>query len=284
MPPKMKAAKISEVTVTKEEDAEADKILANASSQQLHSMSTAMNTFLKHNPDEVVTLSEGELKRKFLKQCAVLQIRQENSLKKFSSNRQIESGNANHIDTVPWNKHKIQKEMGVFKGDLFMGILPPKPCRLSGSMHEEAVEYDVPLNWSRFASSDFNQLKLNSETDAKADDVTLMNNLSDLGANPASGSAAAAVPVKEELKTPEDLEIEASNALKVRINTLRDSPESQLRFHQDLKTYIIKIKTKADAKKSESKYAGMASKDAGVVIEALDYVIPVLEKLLTKKN
>ena len=49
MAPKMKAAKVSEVTGTKEEDAEADKLIAAASSQQLHSMSTAMNNFLKSN-------------------------------------------------------------------------------------------------------------------------------------------------------------------------------------------------------------------------------------------
>ena len=57
--------------------------------------------------------------------------------------------------------------MTLFKGDLFMSILPTKPCRLSGSMDPEAVEYDAPLNWSRFTHSDMNQLKLQGESEAK---------------------------------------------------------------------------------------------------------------------
>ena len=58
----MKAAKVSEVTGTKEEDAEADKLIAAASSHQLHSISTAMNSFMKINPDDVAMLAEGPLK------------------------------------------------------------------------------------------------------------------------------------------------------------------------------------------------------------------------------
>jgi hypothetical protein len=279
----MKAAKVSEVTGTKEEDAEADKLIAAASSHQLHSISTAMNTFLKSNPDDVVMLAEGPLKKKFVKNYVILQIRHTNSQKRFSSARSIDVGSATHIDTVPWNKHKIHKEMGPFKGDLFMGILPAKPCRLSGSMDPEAVEYDVPLNWSRFTHSDMNQLKLQGESEAKPDDMTLMNNVADLGAASSKDAAEAAVLVKEEVKTPEEVAAAEKAAQQVRINSLRDSPEQQLRYHQDLKTDVIKIKTKADLKKGESKYADMASRDALKVINALDYIIPVLEKLLQKK-
>ena len=68
MAPKMKAAKASEVTGTKEEDAEADKLIAAASSQQLHSICSAMNNFLRSNPDDVVRLAEGPLKKKVLKE------------------------------------------------------------------------------------------------------------------------------------------------------------------------------------------------------------------------
>ena len=123
----MKAAKVSEVTGTKEEDAEADKLIAAASSQQLHSMSTAMNTFPKSNPDDVVMLAEGPLKKKFVKNYVILQTRHKNSQKRFSSARSIDVGSATHIDTVPWNKRKIHKEMVPLKGDLFMGI--PLPSR-----------------------------------------------------------------------------------------------------------------------------------------------------------
>jgi hypothetical protein len=279
MAPKMAPAKVSEVVPTKAEDEEATRILAAASKEKKHSIVTAMGTFTKANPDAVATLAEGALKEKYIKHYTVLQIRAKASTKKMLGSRNIESGKTTHIDTVPWNKHKIYKEMGEFKGDLFMSILPPQPCRLSLSTHEEAVEYNIPLQWSRFTHSDMQQLRLQSENDAKPEDMETMNALAELGGSSASTTNVA---VKVEPKTPEDLAAETQKAQMLRVKSLRDDPATLIRKYQDLKIDVTRVKAKSDQKKTESKYASRVSKDSETVLEAIALVLPSLEKILVK--
>ena len=204
MAPKMMKAKVNDVVPTEQEYERADAIIAAASNAQLHSISNAMNHSLKNNGDAVCQLSEGDLRKKFIKNFVVIQQRAKLTQKKMLSSRVVEEGTAKMTDTVPWNKHKIYKELGFYKGDLFMGILPKKPCRLSGSMHEEAVEYDIPLSWQRVTLADLQQLTQRNESEAKADDTKMLDEIiagiKDT-ANPSSSSASA-VSVKEDVKKP----------------------------------------------------------------------------------
>jgi hypothetical protein len=278
----MAPAKLAEVVPTKEEDEESDRILAAADAKQKHSITTAMSTFTKRNADAIASMAEGPLKQKFIKQFVVLQIRAKNSTKKMQSAHTIDVGKTTMIDTVPWNRHKIYKEMGDFKGDLFMGMLTANPCRLSGSTHEEAVEYDIPMNWHRFTHADMNQLKLQNEGDAKPEDAQLIEDLAKLGTK-SSSSGTDQVVVKQEPKSAEDIAAEEKAALMQKVNSLRDAPDMTIRKFQDLKIDITKVKGKAELKKSESKYASMVVKDSEKVLDAIGHLLPQLEKLLVKK-
>ena len=284
MAPKMKKATCSDVVPTKEEEDAALAILASADKAKIHSVSCAMNHFLKSNPDPTAACAEGALRMKYLKHFLILQLRAKNTTKKMNSSREVVTGTSDFTDTMRWNRHKIQKEKGVFKGDLFMNILKAHPCSISGSTHEEAVEYDVPQAWNRFTSADMNRLKLESDADAKEADSKMMDEAVALG-KPSSQSSGShdPIPVKQEEKTPEEILANKKAELLERINNIRSAPDIHLRKYQDLKIDLTKIKGKTDSKKSESRYAAMVSKDAEKVIDAINLVNPVLEKMISRR-
>jgi hypothetical protein len=243
MAPKMAPGKISEVTATKQESDDADKIIAAANFNR-HSTTTAMNHFMKTNPDAVTQLAEGALKELAIKHFIVMQQRAKATQKKYNTEHTIEAGKANFVDTEPMNRYQIHKALGAFKGDLFMGILPPKPCRLSGSTHEEAVEYDIPKNWSRYTHSDFQKLQNQNTSDAKPEDLKAMQELASL-----KSSSSAEVKPKEDEKSPEEVVALEKAALLTRMDQMRDAPDFVIRKFQDMKLEVTKIQSKANQQK-----------------------------------
>jgi len=118
MPPKMPAGKVSDVVPSKDEEDHAEQVYANATAKEKHSISMAMNHFVKANQDSVTSLAEGPLKKKFIKNFLVLQFRHKKGYKKMQTSNEIANTNSRFSDTVPMSQHKIYKEMGKTKGDL----------------------------------------------------------------------------------------------------------------------------------------------------------------------
>ena len=189
----------------------------------------------------------------------------------MQTSNEIANTNSRFSDTVPMNQHKIYKEMGKFKGDLFMKILPPQPCRLSGSTHEEAVEYQVPLAWERFAKEDFDRMKLEGSRDAVAEDLQLMQDVANLGC----AASSSATFVKTEEKSPGELQRE-------KIMAFKKEPATHLRKFQDQKIDIQQIQNKAEAKQKNDKYAKLLFKDCKESLDAIGEIIPVLETMMKK--
>jgi hypothetical protein len=229
----------------------------------------------------VTSLAEGALKERYIKNFMVLQMRHKKCQKSMLSSREFEHSNQAFTDYLPMNQHEIYGKLGVVKGDIFMSILKPNPCSLSGSTHAEAVEYHVPVNWHRMTKADLNKLKLEVDREATDDDKLMMDDFAQLGVAAPASSSDGSVAVKTGPNTELDVADENQKLVAARIESIREAPEISLRRYQDLKIDITKIKNKAENRK-DSKYAKLVHGDAVRCIEALDGINDTLEKMVSK--
>ena len=131
----MPAGKVSDVVPSNDEEDRAEQVYANASAKEKHSMSSSMGHFSKSNNDSVVSLAEGPLRKKFIKNYLVMSFRHKKGYKKMQTSNEIANTSSRFSDTVPMSQHKNYKEMGKFKGDLFIKRYCPHSRAASQDQH-----------------------------------------------------------------------------------------------------------------------------------------------------
>eukprot|EP00959_Pyramimonas_sp_CCMP1952_P414787 8690510-Pyramimonas_sp.AAC.1 len=244
MPPKMSAARLSEVQPTPEELEAAKKILAGCNSSQRRSKLTCMAHFLKNNPDHK---AESD-RQAYLHYFIVHQLREKDVTKKSTSQYSQIDTTQKMKDFYEWSAEKMDQEMGPqkAKGLRDSGKIKWQACSHTGSVEDHMKEWLVPISWKRLAEVESTGRTVTAEGEATEDDFQHLQSMNSISA---AGSSSGDVQIKQEPESEID-------KLQKTINASLEKKETILKDAQDME--IDAKKVIAEAKKSEQeKYQEM---------------------------
>jgi len=167
----------------------------------------------------------------------------------------------------------MDMEMGASKAKHWResGLLPePKPDSLTGSTHEDHVEWQVPEQWQDMTIEAVRQLRLSVKQEADEDAVENMRNIIDGVGNQSQGTTT--VVIKAEYLTLEE-------ELKQRATELIDNPTVTIRRLQDYELQCQVFSTKA----ANGKWAGVFVDECSRHIKSLQRLIKQLQKAVVEK-
>jgi hypothetical protein len=164
--------------------------------------------WLEQNPDDDVKASRGDQRQQYLIAYLVHQMRNKGAQKVVQNERVLAQNTVKNTDTYWWSKEQMDLQVGPKKSQTWResGKLKSRPDSVTGSTEEHMLEWCVPVSWVRNSNEDGTSLKVKAEGEAGEAELELLE-----GA--ASDSAEVAKVVKQEQKSPEELEKEKCDAL-----------------------------------------------------------------------
>ncbi len=224
-----------------DEIAEAKRILAGISTKDKKAKMSAMVSWLKSHPDEVVKNSRGAEREQYLAAFVAHQLRARTTVKKLITTETKDVVKGSHTDFYEWSSEQMDQNLGEKKGLSWResGLLHVSPCPLTGSNEDHLKVYRVPVNWQSCSESDLKRLRLEASGDANADDLELMQMNT-----PGEACDAGPKVKKEEVSGSED----PPNPEEVVIQHFKTNARDYLRRYQDLQQDTKDMMTVAPSK------------------------------------
>ena len=279
MPPKRKAAKISELALTDQEIEAAKTVLAAADKKKLASLKSSLTTFLAANPDDQIN-KDNKFDHKFLVKFIAHQSRCADTTKASSSQRTISESKINYCDVKRMSAEKMDITLGPKKAQHWRTMLKALPDSLSGSNDPDLQEYPVPNNWERMTTTDLKEFLMQFGGEPTSEEASkflemegpsmdLMN-----AASESSGSGTQPTMIKSE---PADQEQEQRKQLAMQIAKLKNDVPNLVREFQDMLLEANLINNKC--KKELNPYHTLFASDLEGLCKKLMNTKSVLERL-----
>ena len=224
MPASLASADLKNLVPTKEEIAEARKILATGN-KATRSRMQSMRQWMEKNPDSEVSDSKGQDRRGYLEAFIVHQLRQ-----KDASKRAEHIQSASHQDArekkFEWlsMKQMIDRHGEVkAKGWMNSAKINKRADPITGSQEIDSAEWECPRDSSTIRDMELNEFGVKSSGEANEADIKLLQDMS-FASNPGHGdqfaggsssgqqvgdAAEPLVHVKQEVMTAKELEEKA---------------------------------------------------------------------------
>ena len=191
--------------------------------------------------------------------------------KSLNVNQKTSESNKKGKDYHWWSKQKMDMEVGSIKGEAWRasGKLQTQSDQITGSTHEDLIEYRVPHHWESIASEDLHEFELATKMAATEADIELLADAS-ITANPSSSSGQE---IKQE--GPSALDV-----LESKVTHLIENPREKFKELQDMRIEAEKIKVSADnASASVKNYAASLIADLPKHIAKLKKLGTLLDRM-----
>ena len=283
MPAALPKMCLSDFTPTPQELQQAREVLAQAGNKGRKSKTNSMLAWLKDNPCPEATSSRAESREFWLAKFVCMQLAAKTKTSNVS--QEFSSSKANMQDVYYWAKEQMIMELGEHKTTAWIssGLLPHRPCSLTGEDTEFLREYTIPINWSRMTADDLRKWSLQSEGAATEEDLKLMAELCPSNGAGSSGDGAegeAGVLVKQEPKEPLSKEESAKKELDIFMAGVDSHIENTLQMELAAKK-MIGNRDFLDTK--HQKYTEGLADDLTAHATVLGRLQTVLKKCLSKK-
>eukprot|EP00959_Pyramimonas_sp_CCMP1952_P012674 268080-Pyramimonas_sp.AAC.1 len=240
MPAKIPSATLSALEPTKEELAEARKILAAASAKEKRSKLGSMMNFLKSNPDEAASSSRGQQREAYMAKFLVHQMRVKTASNTSTSSRTVGRNDEKGIVWTWISPEKMDTVLGPMKAQHWRDskLLAWRPDSLTQSEDEAFREYKVPEHWEKMSEQDISKLLIESKGEATEEDLANVDSAS--WKNEGGGQANDDTFVKQEEET-------ALQKLEKKITQLKQNPRSVFDKFTTMTVEAKKIETNGEA-------------------------------------
>lgn len=246
MPAALAPLNLSLVEPTKEEIAEARKILKEASGKDVRSKMATMSAWLQtggKKDNEHVKSTRGDERKKYLENFLVHTMRSKAKVKSTTNAKTISQTEQNFDDEEWLCAEQLEVKFGARKAAILKTMLKEtQPCSLTGDNSEDMKEYKVTSAWKRKLHDSSTIFGLSSAGEATEDDMKLMDDLSAQSSGLGSGNAPPQIQVKTEPKTKAELEEQAFKELQQNIAVhLRRFQDYDLEVRQ-LSKFLLTVK------------------------------------------
>ena len=294
MAPRTLAAKLSTLVPTEEELKAARMLLNDADAKKKASIKAGMKHYLKNNPDDSIKTIQD--KHRFLNNFLVVQARSKEATNSSGIGFEMTTQKRKGLDIRWLAKEMMDATVGKMKGDHWRnsGLLKPRPDMLTGSTHEDLVEWPVPAEWESMAEQELQKFWLDVSNNVDDDETMAelkkrrltLDGVCSLGSTSASSTDAAAV-VKTEPSAMDgmarrvvDLQANSINVLKefqgrlllaqqVQKKALTKNRLYEVQFVADLKQHVGKMSKLIGILQKMAVYETQAA-EVPKVIETID--------------
>jgi hypothetical protein len=251
---------------TKEEVAEARRVLQSGDDKEKRSKMAAMAQWLKANePNGAGINSRGDDRKKYLEAYLVFQLRQ----KKAKKTTTVTGSNSHQEKEMSawymWGKEKMHLELGQKKADSWIasGKLKHFPDMVTKLDGEWDREYRCPQSWQQVVDEESTTRDIAATLDGHEDEVGLMGGTTITGVVKVEPTKKSAAEILEEKKSE-----------------LRANPTAHVRKFQD---YLMEAKVLA-TKIEGKRYIGELEADNNKHVKKIAVVIKILESLCVSKK